>query len=147
MNMVYAAIAMMIGAGFAFRPAINAVSSRLLGSPVAAAAVSIAITFVALLALLPLAGGTLRPSALSALPWWVVFAGLIGASVVAGGAWIVPVTGVAVFMVAMIAGQLTGSALIDQFGLFGLEARPVGLLRFAGLMLVLVGVALVQADS
>ena len=147
MHMIFAAIAVAIGAAFSFQAPINAVSSRLLGSPVAAAAVSIAITLVTMLALLPLAGGTLRPAALATLPWWVVIAGLIGAAVVAGGAWIVPVTGVAVFMVAMIAGQLAGSALIDQFGLFGLEARPVGWLRLAGLAMVLLGVLAVQADS
>ncbi len=144
MNWVYLTSAFAIGMAFSAQPAINGAAVRTLGSPVAAAALSVAITLAALLILLPAFGGSLRLAAILSLPWWVVFGGLIGAAVVAGGAAIAPVTGAALFFVCLIAGQLVGSALIDQFGSFGMAVQTIGWTKAAGLALVLAGVVLVR---
>ncbi|MDJ0626739.1 MAG: DMT family transporter [Rhodobacter sp.] len=144
MNWVYLLSAFAIGMAFSAQPSINGVAVRTLGTPIAAAALSVAITLATLLILLPFAGGTLRPPAIVSLPWWVVFGGLIGAAVVAGGAAIAPATGAAVFFVCLIAGQLVGSALIDQSGAFGMAVQAISWAKAAGLALVLAGVVLVR---
>lgn len=146
MNLFYLLAATVLGVCFALQPAINGAAARILGSPVSAATVSVAITLVACVVLMPLFGGVPKTTALKALPWWVVFGGLIGAGVVAGGAAIAPVTGAAIFFVCLVAGQLVGSALVDHIGAFGLPRQPMSVLRFAGLALVLLGVLLVQFD-
>lgn len=146
MKIAYLLATTAIGVSFALQPAINGAAAKILGSPVTAAAISVAITMLACLALLPLFGGSPKLSDVQLLPWWVVFGGLIGAAVVAGGATIVPVTGAAIFFVCLIAGQLAGSAVIDHIGAFGLPKQSMSLTRLAGLGLVLLGVLLVQFD-
>jgi transporter family-2 protein len=49
-----------------------------------------------------------------------------------------------VLLTAAIAGQLAAALVLDHFGLFGLARHPVTLTRAAGLVLVLVGAALVR---
>ena len=144
MNLIYLLSAVLIGMAFATQPAINGAAVKTLGSPVAAAALSVAITLVACLAILPASGGTLKPSAILSLPWWVVLGGLIGAFVVAGGATIAPVTGAALFFVCLICGQLLGSVLVDHLGAFGMTERPVSLTKIAGVILAFGGVVLVR---
>jgi transporter family-2 protein len=137
--------AILIGISFAAQPAINGAAVKTLGSPAAAAALSVGITFFCLILVMPIFGGSLAPGLIAKLPWWVVFGGMIGAFVVAGGAAIAPVTGVAVFFVCLVSGQLIGSALVDHFGAFGMTVRPISLIKACGLALVLAGVLLVRA--
>jgi len=47
---------------------------------------------------------------------------------------------------ATIAGQLTISVLIDQFGLLGVTRRPASVLRLFGVLLVAVGTYLVVRE-
>ena len=137
-------VAVLIGAAFAAQPSINATAAQIFGSAIPAAVLSIAITLVASSALM-IATKTL-PSGemIRGLPWWVVFGGLIGLAVVAGGAAIVPITGVALFFVCFVAGQLAGSLLLDHFGAFGIAVREVTPLRLLGLLCTLLGVVLVR---
>ena len=44
----------------------------------------------------------------------------------------------------MVGGQLLISIILDHFGAFGIEPRPVSLGRIAGLALVVLGVLLVR---
>ncbi|MEM7256944.1 MAG: DMT family transporter [Pseudomonadota bacterium] len=147
MNIVYLLSALAIGVTFALQPAINAASARVLGSSFSAAVVSVAITLTTCVLLMPLFGAKLSTTAVTALPWWVVFGGLIGVGVVAGGAAIVPVTGAAIFFVCLIAGQLIGSAIADHIGVFGLAQRAITPTRVIAIGLVLCGVALLQFDQ
>ena len=147
MKMFYLIAAAAIGASFALQPAINGAAAKILGSPVASAVISVAITLLTCIALLPLFGAKLSASSVTALPWWVIFGGLIGAGVVAGGAGIAPVTGAAAFFLCMIAGQLIGSVLADHFGLFGLDVRHISPTRLIAVGLVLTGVVVLQLDK
>ncbi len=145
MTWIYLLAAVAIGVLFSLQPAINAVVAKTIGSPMSAAGISISISLITIIALLPLFGsGNLRPVTLLSLPWWCVIGGLIGVAVVAGGLVIVPITGVAMFFVCVVAGQLVGASVLDQIGGFGLEVRPMSLLRALGLALVFVGVLLVR---
>jgi transporter family-2 protein len=144
MNFAYVAAATLIGVSFAFQPAINAATARALGTPIAAAALSVSITLICCVIFLFATASVPKAASVSGLPWWVLFGGLIGAFVVAGGAAIVPVTGVAVFFVCLITGQLVGSVWIDHVGAFGVTQSPVSLTKLAGVAFALVGVTLVR---
>ena len=135
--------AFLIGLAFAQQPLINAAVARTLGSPVAAAILSVSVTCLCLLPLLPL-GGTLRPTVVAALPWWAVCGGLIGVLIVAGSASLVPLTGAALFVVCLVAGQLSGAAIADHVGAFGLPVRAASPRRLVGLAFVVLGAILVQ---
>ncbi len=136
--------AIVVGLAFSQQPVINAAVSRVVGSPISAAAVSVFVTFVCLLILLPFTGGSLRPATLMTLPWWSVLGGVIGVFIVAGGAALAPITGAALFFVCVMAGQLLGASIADHIGAFGLPQRSISFTRVAGLALVMIGAVLVH---
>ena len=144
MTNLYLLAAVLIGAAFACQPAINAVAAKALGSPLPATVVSVAITFLASAVIMVATGTTPSVQAMTSLPWWIILGGLIGVLVVGGGVAIVPVTGVALFFVCMIAGQLMGSVLLDHIGAFGMAVREVTAPRLIGIVLALAGVLLVR---
>ena len=51
----------------------------------------------------------------------------------------VPVIGAAAIAAATVTGQLAGSALLDRYGLLGLEVRPIDRTRALGLAMLLAG--------
>jgi transporter family-2 protein len=136
--------AAVIGFAFAAQPAINAAAGQVLGSALPATVLSVGITFLASASLMIVSGTTPPAASLGLLPWWIALGGLIGVLVVAGGASIVPITGVALFFVCFIAGQLFGSVMMDHIGAFGLVAREATPLRLAGVGLAFLGVLLVR---
>jgi transporter family-2 protein len=109
-----------------------------------ATVLSVAITLAASILIMVATKTTPSVEHLTNLPWWVILGGLIGVSVVAGGAAIVPVTGVALFFVCMIAGQLKGSVLLDHVGAFNLPVVEASWTRVAGVGLTFAGVLLVR---
>jgi bacterial/archaeal transporter family-2 protein len=145
MNLIYLFAAAAIGMAFSIQPSVSAAGSRVLGSPVAAAVVSVAITLLCLVVALPFFGGSVRPSSLLELPWWIVLGGAVGALIVAGGATIAPVTGAALFFICLIAGQLIASVVLDHVGAFGMTPHPVSALRLGGIAVVIAGVLMVRA--
>jgi len=147
-NIVYVLAAVAIGAALSLQPPINATMARVLGSPLLAALISISISFIVVVALwLSWGKGIGDISQVRMLPWWVIIGGVIGVIFVAGSVVVVPVLGVALFFVCVVAGQLIGSALIDQMGAFGLTAKPLNTMKLIGIGLVLLGAALVQNSN
>ncbi|MBD3664161.1 DMT family transporter [Sulfitobacter aestuariivivens] len=144
MPILYLMAACLIGAAFATQPAINAAAAKVLGSPIPATVMSVAITLAASIVIMVLGRTTPSMAAVTSLPWWVVIGGLIGVLVVGGGVVIVPVTGVAIFFVCLIAGQLAGSILLDHYGAFGLAVREIGAMRLCGILVTFAGVLLVR---
>lgn len=144
MTNIYLVIAVLIGMAFACQPAINSVAAKTLGSPWPATALSVGITLAASILVMIVTRTTPTMEMMVGLPWWIMIGGLIGLLVVGGGVAIVPVTGVALFFVCMIAGQLLGSVLLDQIGAFGLPVREVTLPRLAGICVTFAGVFLVR---
>ena len=147
-NLLYLFAAIAIGACLSLQPPINAVMARTLGSPLLAATLSIAISLI-FVVLIWLTWGKAAGdfSQLKLLPWWVVLGGIVGVVFVAGGVIVAPVLGVALFFVCVVAGQLLGATLADQFGAFGMRVKPVSLLELLGLAFVLAGAALVQQSG
>lgn len=110
-----------------------------------AAAVSFAIG-LALLALLVVVTGQLRDATGvtdSGLPWWAYVGGALGAGYVVTALSTVGTLGAGGVTAATIAGQLTASVAIDQFGLFGVARQPIHATRVLGVVLLAIGVVLV----
>ena len=128
-----------------FQPLMNAILARAIGSPFGATLVSLVVSVTGALLMVAITGrGTMTRETLSAVPWWVFLAGLVGLIFVLAGVTIAPVTGALVFIVCVIAGQLVGALVADHFGRFGIAVRHVTPSRLAGLALVLAGAFLVQ---
>jgi transporter family-2 protein len=148
MTALYPFVALGLGAIISMQPAINAQMAARLGSPLVAATCSIVISLAMIVAVWAAFGrAPLSMSKLWSLPWWVLIGGAAGALFVLGGIMVAPRLGVAAFFTCIVLGQVLGAAILDQFGAFGLEAQPINWTRAFGIMLVVAGAAMTQAQN
>ena len=137
-------LALIGGALLAVQAPTNAILGKASGSPIVAAFISFVIGTLALGAAVGATSGRLFDPSLKHVPWYAWLGGFYGAFFVAVAAFGAPRVGVGVLLTAAIAGQLAAALVLDHFGLLGLARHPVTLTRAAGLVLVLVGAALVR---
>jgi transporter family-2 protein len=76
------------------------------------------------------------------VPVWLWLAGLMGLIVILSITFATPRLGATATIGLLIAGQLSMGAVIDRFGLFGLDQIPIGWPRLLGIALLAVGAAL-----
>jgi bacterial/archaeal transporter family-2 protein len=101
-----------------------------LGGAVAAGAILVA-----------LRGGNL--GAWQNAPWYALLAGVLGLAVIMAASYAIPRIGAVPTITLIVAGQMIVSVVIDQFGLFGTEVRPMELTRLLGIGVLFLGVWLV----
>ena len=143
-----------VGGFVAAQATINSHLGQLLNSPVRAATVSFAVG-VAVLAVLVIFGR--QPLKVKRLPAshdedarieknppWMWIGGFIGAIFVTTQAILVAQIGTGMTVIATLMGMMAGSLLVDRFGLMGAPRVPVTKAKVAGLLVMLVGVALVR---
>lgn len=144
----YIIAAIFIGACISLQPPINGTMAGVLGSPLLAACISISISLlVVVLVWSTLGKGAGHLGQVKALPWWVLTGGVIGVVFVAGSVMVAPVLGIALFFVCVVAGQLLSSIAIDHFGAFGVQVKPISMMKLLGFALVLAGAALVHNSN
>ncbi len=80
------------------------------------------------------------------LRWWQCLGGLSGAVLVSTQGLAVAALGVAVFTVAVVAGQVLSSLVVDRVGLGPQGPRPMTLGRTVGALLAVPAVAIAVAD-
>jgi bacterial/archaeal transporter family-2 protein len=125
----------------AMQPPINSKLGHAAGT-FAAATISFLVGTVVLVLVTVVAGGA-HLGGLRGVPWWYFAGGFIGAVFVASSLVTVRTLGAAGVVAATIAGQLTGSVVIDRFGLLGLSKQPLTFARVIGIVFLAVGVFLV----
>ena len=74
------------------------------------------------------------------LPWYALFAGVIGLMVIGAISYMIPRVGVAPALIILLAGQLLMGVVLDHFGWLGTMQRPLDLARVVGILVVLAGV-------
>jgi transporter family-2 protein len=134
-----------VGAGtlVGMQAPVNARLGRAVGG-VQAASISFLVGTVALLLVVAFAhGGFGNYAKAGSLPWWAFIGGLLGAVYVTVAILTVRTLGASSLTAVVILGQLAMSVAIDRFGLLGIVRQPIAPTRIAGLVLLVVGVALV----
>ncbi len=135
-RLVTVTAAVLVGIMVAVQSRINAELAHYVGSGLVAAAISFGTGLV--LAWAILASRAPLRTALAALPgilrsgrlkWWHVLGGLGGAWLVTTQGLVVPSVGVTVFTVGVVAGQVSGSLLVDRAGLSPAGRLPVNARR------------------
>lgn len=88
------------------------------------------------------------PAAIRAgqLAWWQVLGGLFGGFFVGVQATAVPLVGVAVFTVAVVAGQSANSLVVDRIGLGPAGRQPISVRRVGAAALAIVAVFIAVAN-
>jgi transporter family-2 protein len=89
-----------------------------------------------------LRGGNL--SGLTQVPWYTLLSGPMGLILIAAIGFSVPRLGLVPAFTILVAAQFATAALIDQFGLFGAEIRPITLSRITGMLVMFLGIWLVM---
>lgn len=150
LRFAWSALAVAAGAGLALQGPINGQLRNDLHAPVTAGAFSFLVATAAM-ALVFTLGQLLthapRPQSpvTSTMPWWGWAGALVGALYVTTVPVLIPHLGTAATIGFTVAGQQLASLAVDRFGLLRLPRRPVTAVRLAGTLLLLAGVALMQA--
>ena len=148
-----------IGMLVAVQSRLNGELGGILGDGVPAALISFGSGLAILLvtaALVPRVRGALRNvwrvitnpmRGYGGLRWWQCLGGVAGAFLVATQSVTVSVIGVAVFTVAVVAGQAVTSLIVDRAGFGPAGPQPFTILRVAGAVIALVAVVLAVSDQ
>ena len=80
------------------------------------------------------------------LPLWMIFGGAFGGFLVLTQGLAAGTLGIALFTVAVVAGQGISGILIDSRGWLGVEKRKLNMARILGALIVLLGVAMVSEN-
>jgi transporter family-2 protein len=123
---------------------VNSRLARSLGESLPAATISFLVGTLALVIVTSISkNGVASIGNLGKAPWWALIGGLFGAAYVTVAILTVRTLGASGLTAAVIGGQLAMSVVIDRFGLLGIQRQSVGASRILGLVLLVVGIALV----
>ena len=79
-----------------------------------------------------------------AVPWYALWAGVLGLILITGLTFTIPRIGVTASSAAIIAGQLVLGSILDHFGVFEMEARAFDPTRAVGIAVLALGVWLIS---
>ncbi|MEM9774239.1 MAG: DMT family transporter [Chloroflexota bacterium] len=85
------------------------------------------------------ATGTADLSQWRTIPWWAFFAGPLGLVIIGSLAYAVPRVGATTATMLFLVGWLIFSAIVDHFGWFGTDPRPLDLQKSLGVLTLLLG--------
>ncbi len=128
---------------------IGAIYGRLgicLGSAVQASTISFLIASGVIAAVCIVNGkmGHARKAFARGNPWWMWLGGVCGAVSVYGNAWLIPQVGAGAFFMAFLLGQMSLSLLMEGRGWMGAMKRRTTFIQFAGIALMVAGVAMIR---
>lgn len=78
------------------------------------------------------------------MPWWGWIGAVCGATYVTTVFVAIPVIGTAATVGLTVAGQQIVSLFVDRYGWFRLPRREISAMRFAGVVVLLLGVAAIK---
>ena len=144
MNAAYYLLAVCAGLGITLQTTLNGqLAEGVGGDSVAAALFSFTAGAVCLGVFSLMRGGIVASlAAIPAQPWWSLLGGLLGAGALLSYVVLAPKIGLSALLGLAIAGQIVSSLVIDHFGLMGASERPVSLVKLAGSMVMLAGLAI-----
>jgi transporter family-2 protein len=142
-------LALIAGASLPAQGAINGLLRQDLGAPFVVGTISFVVATLSMIAVLLvtllLMDGT-RPQlgGLKTMPWWGWIGAVCGATYVTTVFVAIPAIGTAATVGLTVAGQQIVSLFVDRHGWFRLPRREISTLRFAGVVVLLLGVAAIK---
>jgi bacterial/archaeal transporter family-2 protein len=137
-------LTLLVGLLMPLQAPINGRLSSLLGHPIWGSFISFCVgTTVLLFVGVVFFRSEWKPSSLEYYKWWHFTGGLIGACLVLSMVILAPQIGILKMMMLLIMGQLVSSAYVDHFGYFGVPVQSFDVVRFIGLVLVILGVGVI----
>jgi len=126
--------------------AILASLGQVIGSAIQATTVLFAIATAVIIVFCCINGSVIkvRKAFTTNAPWWIWMGGILGAIIVYGNAWLIPMIGVSVFMMALLIGQLLLSLLMERNGWLGAPKKHISWIQYVGILIMLMGVFLIK---
>ena len=126
--------------------AILASLGQVIGSAIQATTVLFAIATMVMIVFCCLNGSVIkvRKAFTTDVPWWIWMGGFLGAIIVYGNAWLIPLIGVSVFMMTLLIGQLLLSLLMERQGWLGAPQKHISWTQFAGILIMLTGIFMIK---
>ncbi len=141
-------LALVAGAVLPVQGAINGLLRQDLGAPFVVGTISFAVATLSMIAVLLLTlltgGAKPRLGGLRTMPWWGWIGAVCGATYVTTVFVAIPAIGTAATVGLTVAGQQIVSLFVDRYGWFRLPQREISTLRFAGVVVLLLGVAAIK---
>ncbi|MBQ9708580.1 MAG: DMT family transporter [Firmicutes bacterium] len=133
------------GIGMPMQTSINAHLGRRVGSPFLAALINFSIGIAALfvVALIVEHSLAIPMGKVFAAPPWILMGGVLAVVFVTGNILLMPRIGSVQTSILPALGQILMGTLIDTFGWFQSDERPMGILRAIGVILVFCGVVFI----
>jgi transporter family-2 protein len=142
-RLVYALLPLVGGALIAAQAPINARLRLSVASPLGSGLISFAIgTLLLVGAVIVVGDGGALAGGIGSGPWWAYLGGACGAVFVVATLLAAPRVGVTTTFVAVIAGQVVASALIDRFGWLGQPVVPLSADRLIAIALLVASLLL-----
>jgi transporter family-2 protein len=129
----------LLGIGLTLQVAMNTRMRAFSGGPFGSALLSFAVGALALAVRAPWPGHELASA-----PWWAWCGGLMGALYVLGAVLIAPRIGPGPLLALVVMGQMSAALMVEHFGWLGTERHPASPVRILGVVLIVVGAALVR---
>ena len=126
--------------------AILASLGQVIGSAIQATTVLFAIATVIMIVFCCINGSVvkIKRAFTTDAPWWIWMGGPLGAIIVYGNAWLIPLIGVSVFMMALLIGQFLLSLFMERNGWLGAPKKHISWAQIAGILIMLAGVFLIK---
>lgn len=138
------ALPFVAGSFLPLQAGINGQLARQVSSVMSAALISFLVGTVALFIVAAAQRELPSFTALKGLTWWHWSGGLLGAVFIATAAFAGPRIGALLFMVLVLAGQLSMALALDHFGWAGYREVPISVGKLAGLGLIIAGVWMIR---
>ncbi|WP_209124127.1 DMT family transporter [Alkalihalobacillus sp. BA299] len=148
MYVIYIIFALLSGLLISIHGVVNSVGAKAIGLPTMIAWFSIIQAIPAIIFILlkrPSMG--ISGSLVQGFKWYL-FSGLIGITIVTIITLSISQIGALTAFVLVVLGQVIGAAIADHFGLFGVEVKPVSVMRIVSILIILAGVGLlIKSES
>lgn len=144
---ILAAWTLLAGAGIPLIGVLNSGVARSVGNPFAATAITFGVALILAIAITLPFYGVPSFAQLKSVPLSGYAAGLLIGFYGLSATIIIPRFGAASFVAFILIAQLVTSALIDQFGLFGMVKREVDITKLVGLAVIASGIAIMEIGN
>lgn len=144
---IWRIVGILAGMLLAIQIAINGQLGKVLHSASHAALVSFfvgTITLIIIVGLMDRSYTNIKEPFKHSAPWWIWIGGILGGSYVLINVFLVNQIGNGQTVVLVLFGQITGSLLVEQFGLFNSIKNRMEPLQIIGLMVMIAGVFLIR---
>lgn len=141
-------VGMMAGMLMAIQIAINGQLGKVLHSSTHAALISFfvgSITLIMIVGVIDRSYTNIKEPIKQSAPWWVWLGGVLGGSYVLINVYLVDQIGNGQTVILTLFGQITGSLMVEQFGLFNSLKNRIKPIQIFGLIVMIAGVFLIRS--